>query len=402
MKRHLIWLVVVTIVTATCSFATSLSQERSQDLVKPGPFLGVRTLAFSPDGRMLAAGASDAQKKDEVAIWDATTLKARAVRQLDNKVATVAFSPDSKTLAVGTFSENCYLLDAETGNVKATLSGHGKAARYVAFAPDGNTLAVASADHDVHLWDWRAGERVRTLKGHTTEVSQVAFSPDGKLLASSGGSTCLWETDSGKLLHQWDRGYPIAFDPKGKWLACGRNDSSVTLRDLKDYQKTVASFDGIYPYFFLSIHPFGKTFAACSGFDKEVRVFRLDLGQATAAEEKRIGELMALWNDDRMDVREKASQDLAKLGSMTKPLLRRALKESPSAEVRVRAREVLKGLVSPKPIARLTGHSEIAMRCVFSADGQTLATAARDGLVLLWDTSTYQSKGRLTWPPIGR
>ena len=107
---------------------------------------------------------------------------------------------------------------------------------------------------------------------------------------------------------------------------------------------------------------------------------------------------MALWNDDRVTVRAKASQELAELGSITKPLLRQAMKESASAEARIRAREVLQGLASPKPIARLIGHQAVALRCVYSADGQFLATTARDGPVLLWDAATHQRKATLTWP----
>jgi WD40 repeat protein len=205
------------------------------------------------------------------------------------------------------------------------------------------------------------------------------------------------------LLHKWESGTaPAAFDPKGQWLATAANDSSVTLRDLQDYKKTWAFYDRIYAYRLLAVHPSGKSFAACSGFGgNEVRIFPLNLGQATAAEEKRIGELMAHWSDDRIDVREKASQDMIKLGGITKPLLRQALKESPSAEVRIRAREVLKAFASPKPLAELRGHHEEVLSCAFSPDGQILATGARDGLVLLWDMSTYQSKATLTWPVKG-
>ena len=83
---------------------------------------------------------------------------------------------------------------------------------------------------------------------------------------------------------------------------------------------------------------------------------------------------MALWSDDRMDIRDKASQELAKMGGMAKPLLRKALKESSSAEVRIRAREVLKELASPKPVAELHGHHEVVFSCAFSPDGKILAT----------------------------
>jgi tricorn protease-like protein len=187
MKKQLNWLIAVTGVPAIFSLTTGLAQQPSQDLVKPWDrILSVRTVAFSPDGRLLAGGAGDAKQEGEVVIWDAKTLKVRLVHHVDIGVPSVAFSPDSKTLAIASHSEHCYLLDADTGKVKATLSGHGEAARCVAFAPDGNTLAIGSLDHDVHLWDWRAGKRVRTLKDHIDQVYLVAYSPDGKILVSCG------------------------------------------------------------------------------------------------------------------------------------------------------------------------------------------------------------------------
>ena len=272
----------------------------------------------------------------------------------------------------------------------------------MAFAPDGDTLAIGSFDHVVHLWDWRAGKHMHTLKGHADEVYLIAYSPDGKFLCFLRHGNLFMATGDRQTAAQVGKrlSSPVAFDPKGKWLATAGNYSSVTLRDLHDFKKTWAFFDHIYAYRLLAIHPSGKTFAASSGFGGyDVRILPLDLGQATAAEEKRIAELMALWSYDRMDVREQASQDLAKLGGLAKPFLRKAIKESPVAEVRVRARDVLKSLASPKPIAELRGHHEAVLSCAFSPDGQILATGGRDGLVLFWDMSTYRSKATLTWPP---
>jgi len=226
---------------------------------------------FPPTAVCWRAGVGDPKTKGEVAVWDAKTLKVQLVHPVEHGVASVAFSPDSKTLAVGSYGEDCYLLgprywQREGGSSRAMQ----RVSRSVAFAPSGDTLAIGGLDQLVHVWDWRGGKRTHTLKGHTDEVYLVAYSPDGKVLASSGtrGSTCLWEAATGKLLHQWERGTaPVAFDPKGRWLATAGNDSSVTLRDLQDYQKTSAFIDGIFAYRCLSIHPSGRTFAACAGRD---------------------------------------------------------------------------------------------------------------------------------------
>ena len=76
----------------------------------------------------------------------------RKVQLSESGVWATAFSRDSKTLAVGNFTEHCHLFDVDSGKVRATLPGHGEAARSVAFAHDGTTLAIGSYDSTMRLW----------------------------------------------------------------------------------------------------------------------------------------------------------------------------------------------------------------------------------------------------------
>ena len=324
----------------------SAGQDRSKDLIEPsgrGQIINIRTVAFSPDGRFLAAGAGETEEKGEVVIWDAKTFALRLYHKIDKGVPAVAFSRDGKTLAVGSFTENCYLFDAETGKVQATLPGHGEAARGVAFAPDGQVLAVGGYDGSIRLWDYRAAKLMHTVKAHTDWVYCVAYSPDGKTLASSSkdNSVHLWDTASWTRLKSWDD-YggilrSVAFDPKGQWLATPSWDGTLKVRDLRD-NKIWANFSSGGGADWVAIQPSGKSMAAGHTGNKAVQIIALDFREATAEEQKRIGELIALWDDDRIEVRDKASQDLQAIGSIAEPLLAKALKESPSAEIRIRAR----------------------------------------------------------------
>ncbi len=162
----------------------------------------VNAVRFAPDGS-LASGGSD----NFAHLWEkaGTGWKVRAtVEAREGEIRSLALSPDGKILAVGTRYGTVRVWDAERGKPLAVLKGHPGDVWAVAFSPDGRTLASGAGDWDrpgeVRLWDTGTLAHRRTLP-HTGEVLCVAFSPDGRRLAAGA-----WD----RTIRVWDLGRPPA------------------------------------------------------------------------------------------------------------------------------------------------------------------------------------------------
>jgi WD40 repeat protein len=141
----------------------------------------VTALAFSPDGKILAAGGYQ-----QVQLWDASANKPlRTVGLFAGQVRALAFR-DAHTIAVAEGvagrSGSVVLLDLESGSTTPVQKSIDEMLA-VAFSSDGKWLVTGGTDGIVRVYEGTALKS--ELKGHTDWITSVAFSPDGKLLASA-------------------------------------------------------------------------------------------------------------------------------------------------------------------------------------------------------------------------
>jgi RNA polymerase sigma factor (sigma-70 family) len=367
-------------------------------------------VAISPDGTMLATAGRTSKNGDPVILWDLRTGdKLRTLPGNMYQVFHLAFSPDGKTLAAVSCKDSSFappksvrpeyvrLWDVATGKLQE-LEGHKGGATSVAFSRDGTLLATAGHDGIMILWDTATRKPLRKIelveepylhrKGDGFEsggILDVAFAPDGKTLATANhdGTIRLFETATGKQLRVL-RGHAnsvrsVAFAPDGKVLASGSADQTICLWDpaTGTLLNPRPGHDGDVETVLVS--PDGKR-AFSAGRDRTLRVWDLTAGQ----------ELLAL-RDFKSAI---ASVALSLDGKLL-------------AVGRVDGLIQLHDAVSGAVVRELKGHTGSVRSLSFSPDSKVLASASPSGKnsnltnketdrsLRLWEVGTGQELPRI-------
>jgi WD40 repeat protein len=195
----------------------------------------VRSVVFSPDGKLLAAGDDDGT----IRLWDpASGKEVRAWSAHRGGVEAVAFSPDSRCLASGGHDANVRIWEAATGQECHCCGGHLEAVFSVAFAPDGRSVASGSGDQTYRVWDVRSGRATEPMPGHSRPVSFVGFTEGSRTLLSAGqdGMFRTWDVARGLEVRHWSGPAlrsAVALLPDGKTVAAGGDgDHPLTVWDV--------------------------------------------------------------------------------------------------------------------------------------------------------------------------
>jgi WD40 repeat protein len=299
---------------------------------------------------------------------------------------TVAFSPDGALLATGQAMLQLWRLS--DGAREFVLQAGDGVIQDMMFKPDGALLATAAGDHTVRLWDIELGIPLTVLRSHRTLLYSIAFSPDGARVAAGTGNFS-GESMAENVVHVWDAraGWRnvvldeprdqvcVAYSPDGTLLAAGEEDGGIWLWDAETlvYARYLEAPDTAV---------YGNEGVSRLAFSPDSALLAAGGHSVLSA---RRGAIF-LWDVTRsvlLDVLPDDSEDV--WGVAFNPagtLIVSGGLESVNAPSAVRLWDVRSGRV----VAVLDGHAKPIECVAFSPDGTLIASSGGDG-VILWGVS---------------
>ncbi|MCP4676552.1 MAG: WD40 repeat domain-containing protein [Deltaproteobacteria bacterium] len=210
----------------------------------------MRSVAYSPNGSMLASASGGELEFGDVSLWDVESGQSEVVfGRYMGGVHVVTFSADGTLVASASDDEGVLLWSVDDGTLLNSFKEGTHISYAVAFSPDGRSLASAGNDGGgglytkrgkVHIWDVPSGEILHTFELSDTPLYTVAFSPDGTMLAAAGDDHLIHLVD----LHLYEEVYTfkghagrinsIAFSSNGQLIASGSDDRYLKIWSVGD------------------------------------------------------------------------------------------------------------------------------------------------------------------------
>ncbi len=307
-------------------------------------------------------------------LWDAATGKLLSQRSLPAGISQCAWTMDGRT-AVLPLNDGLTQMNVETGAVRFRVADVQSGCSVASSADDRLLAAEMNGKVTVGIWEAATGKEVATLA--TGPISHLALASDDRhLVTTNDKSLRLWDLATGKEQQHWP--FPeantivgsdpvvtrLALSPDGRRALTALNDGTALVWDLQpalNRRKLLAdkSTDKELAAWWndLATGDARRAYAAIWRLietpEAAVRLFRQHVKPATDADLKEIRRLIADLDSDQFATREKAFEQLGKLGPLAEPAFQQALEQKPPVETRRRIHLLLEKIDQQLPAGEL-------------------------------------------------